>query len=286
MTVIDAHHHLWDPERVDYPWLASSGPILNRRIDFDDLGPLLQEARVDATVLVQSADSAEDTNFMFEVAQQHAEIAGVVAWVPLDQPATTEKMMEDLVTRERFCGIRNLIHEREDPDWVVSNPVAASLRILEKAHIPFDLVAVLPRHLEHVPVLCERHPELRIVIDHLSKPPIRSRERWARQMAIAAQSPNVYAKVSGLYPSEGPRVWTIEDLKPIVNCALELFGANRLMWGSDWPICEVAGGYAAVSGALFSLFDNLDKLDKEAVLGGTATNFYRLGKARLARPTQ
>jgi L-fuconolactonase len=241
---------------------------------------------VDATVLVQSADSAEDTNFMFEVAQQHAEIAGVVAWVPLDQPATTEKMMEDLVTRERFCGIRNLIHEREDPDWVVSNPVAASLRILEKAHIPFDLVAVLPRHLEHVPVLCERHPELRIVIDHLSKPPIRSRERWAREMAIAAQSPNVYAKVSGLYPSEGPRAWTIEDLKPIVNCALELFGANRLMWGSDWPICEVAGGYAAVNGALFSLFDNLDKLDKEAVLGGTATNFYRLGKARLARPTQ
>jgi L-fuconolactonase len=278
VTVIDAHQHFWDPGRVDYPWLAPAFPALNRSIGADELLPLLRAAGVDATVLVQSADSAEDTDFMFEVAGPHPEIAGVVAWVPLDQPATTERMLAELAGRDRFVGIRNLVHTRDDPDWVVSADVASSLRMLEAAHVPFDLVAVLPRHLEHVPVLCERHPGLRIVIDHLAKPPIGADERepWASLMAVASRSPNVFAKVSGLYPGDDPRRWTVQHLKPIVHQALELFGADRLMFGSDWPICEVAGGYEAVTGALFSVFEDFDPDQRRALLGGTAISFYGL----------
>ena len=279
VTVVDAHLHFWDPLRVDYPWLAPSFPELDHTIGFDDLAPHLRSTGVDATVLVQSADSAEDNAAMFDMADRHPEVAGVVAWLPLDQPSEAEITLEKLLHRERFVGVRNLLHVRPDPDWAVSEEVSASLGLLEQAGIPFDFVSALPRHLEHVPVLCERHPGLTIVIDHLSKPPVgaASLEPWASLIARAARSPNVYAKVSGLYPAAGERgPWTVDDLRPIVEYAVELFGPERLMFGSDWPICEVAGGYEAVAGALFAIFENFDEPGREAVLGGTAASVYGL----------
>jgi L-fuconolactonase len=280
MRVVDAHQHFWDPSQVDYPWLAPNFPELDRTIGFDDLAPLLSPAGVNRTVLVQSADSAEDNEAMFEMAAKHAEIAGVVAWLPLDRPAEAERMLEELLAREHFVGVRNLIHVRPDPDWVLSATVSTSLGLLERAEIPFDLVSVLPRHLEHVAVLCERHPGLRIVIDHLSKPPIgrSDREPWASLLAQAAEFPNVYAKVSGLYPGgDDLRRWSVEDIRPIVHYAVELFGTERLMFGSDWPICEVAGGYGAVVGALFDIFEDFAGPERAALLGGTASSVYGLG---------
>jgi L-fuconolactonase len=189
-------------------------------------------------------------------------------------------MLEELLAREHFVGVRNLIHVRPDADWVLSATVDTSLGLLEHAEIPFDLVSVLPRHLEHVAVLCERHPGLRIVIDHLSKPPIgrSDREPWASLLAQAAEFPNVYAKVSGLYPGgDDPRRWSVEDIRPIVHYAVELFGTERLMFGSDWPICEVAGGYGAVVGALFDIFEDFAGPERAALLGGTASSVYGLG---------
>jgi L-fuconolactonase len=221
---------------------------------------------------------------MFDMADQHAEIAGVVAWLPLDRPHEAQAMLEELLRRDRFVGVRNLIHVRPDPDWLLTDAVDASLGLLEAAAVPFDLVSVLPRHLEHVPVICERHPGLRVVIDHLSKPPVGrpDHEPWAGLMARAAEAPNVYAKVSGLYPDGGDLArWSVQDLRPFVDHAIELFGAERLMFGSDWPICEVAGGYRTVVGALFSIFADLDEAQRQAVLGGTATSVYSLeGRAR------
>jgi L-fuconolactonase len=279
MTVVDAHQHFWDPGRVDYPWLAPSYPELDRPIGFEELTPHMRSTGVDATVLVQSADSAEDNEAMFEIADQHPEIAGVVAWLPLDHPSDAEVMLDELRHRDRFVGVRNLVHARPDPDWVVSEAVSASLGLLEEADIPFDIVPALPRHLEHVPVLCERHPGLTIVIDHLAKPPVGAAglEPWGGLIARAARSPNVYAKVSGLYPAgDERRPWTVRDLRPIVEYAVELFGAERLMFASDWPVCEIAGGYEAVVGALFAIFEDLDEDEREALLGGTAVSVYGL----------
>ncbi len=279
VAVVDAHQHFWDPRGVDYPWLAPAYPELDRAFGFGDLAPHLRRCGVDATVLVQSADSAEDNDAMFEVAGQHPEIAGIVAWLPLDHPSAAEKTMEELQHRDRFVGVRNLVHVRPDPDWVLGEEVGTSLRMLEQAHVPFDFVPALPRHLEHVPVLCERHPGLTIVIDHLAKPPVGSAglEPWASLIDGAARSPNVYAKLSGLYRSGDERgPWTLEDLRPVVRYALELFGAERLMFGSDWPVCEQAGGYEAVTGALFTLCEDLDEHEREAVLGGTAISVYGL----------
>jgi len=279
VTVVDAHQHFWDPHRVDYPWLAPAYPELDRTFDFEDLAPHLASNGVDATVLVQAADSAEDNDAMFAIADEHAEIAGVVAWLPLDRPSEAEKALAELRRRDRFVGVRNLVHVRPDPDWVLSEPVSASLGMLELAQVPFDLVTALPRHLQHVPALCEAHPGLTIVLDHLAKPPVGGGglEPWAGLMARAARYPNVYAKLSGLYregDERGP--WTVDDLRPIVRCALDLFGAERLMFGSDWPVCELAGGYEAVTGALFDIFEDLDEGERRSVLGGTAVSVYGL----------
>ena len=283
MAVVDAHQHFWDPQRVDYPWLAPYYPELDRRFGFEDLVPHLAATGVDATVLVQSADDVRDDDLMLEIAAAHPEIAGIVAWVPLDDPVRAGELLARFTTTGCVVGVRALIHNQPDPDWVLKASVGESLALLEQSALPFDLVAVLPRHLELVPLLSDSHPGLRIVIDHLAKPPVgqSSLGPWAKLMASAASSPNVYAKVSGLYPCAGDREpWSVDDLRPAFDRALELFGPDRLMFGSDWPICEVAGGYSTVVGSLFRLIDELDSPARAALLGGTAARVYALDRVQ------
>jgi len=293
VAIVDAHQHFWDPRRVEYPWLAPKFPELNKHFGFEDLSPHLAAVGVGATVLVQSADNWADTEFMFSVAGAHEQVAGVVAWVPLDEPERAAVLLDELSRRERFCGVRNLIHDREDPDWVLRPEVLEGLGLLESAGVPFDYVAVLPRHLEHVPTLCERFPRLRLVIDHLGKPPLGSGELgpWRSLIARAASSTNVFAKVSGLYPEPGrPVPASTQDLRPVLEHALAVFGPDRLMFGSDWPICELAGGYRAVATTLLTLFSELDGRERQALVSGTAVMFYGLRLAgqeaeEAAKPT-
>jgi L-fuconolactonase len=280
LAVVDAHQHFWDPGRLHYPWLEPVFPELNREYGFADLHPHLDAAGVEATVVVQCGDFAEDNEAMFEIADQHREVAGVVAWLPLDDPARAEEMLDQLMRRDRFAGVRDGIHMRPDPDWVLSPEVAPCLRMLEAAQVPFDLVSVLRRHLEHVPQLCERYPDLTIVIDHLSKPPIGSGslEPWSKLFERASRFPNVFAKVSGLYAAgDSPESWTVAEVEPVVHYAAELFGPQRLMFGSDWPVCEVAGGYQRVAKSLFEIFDEFAPHERDAMLGRTAASVYGLG---------
>lgn len=284
MTIIDAHQHVWNPARAAYGWLGPDSAPINRTIEFDELRPLLDATGVTHTVLVQSADNDEDTQYMLEVAAAHPEIAAVVAWAPLDDPAGVGERLPALRANPAFAGIRNLIHTKPDPDWLLRPDVDASLGMLAAAGVPFDVVSVLPRHLEHVPVLSERHPGLRMVIDHCSKPPIGlgDDEPWWSLIARAAENPNVYAKVSGLYPAAGDMTaWTAADVRPYLEHALELFGADRLMFGGDWPISVLAGGYVRVWDELSVLFDELSAVEREAILCGTAASFYGIPPERL-----
>ena len=284
MPLIDAHQHFWDPSRVTYDWLGPDLAPINRAFGFSDLAPLLDASGVDRTVLVQAADNQADTDSMFEIAAAHPEIAAVVAWVPLDDPAVVAERLPILRENPAFVGIRNLIHTRSDPDWLLRPDVDESLGVLEAQGVPFDVVSVLPRHLEHVPWLSERHPGLRMVIDHLSKPPIKAagNEPWRTLIARAARNPRVYAKVSGLYPAVGDLdAWTADDIRPWLEFALECFGPDRLMFGGDWPVSVLAGGYLRVWEQLGILFDELAPGDRTAILGGTAEAFYRIPAARL-----
>jgi L-fuconolactonase len=282
-VIIDAHQHVWDLTRSPYSWLGPHVPRWNRTFTFEELQPNLARHGVDRTVLVQSDDHDGDTDLMLEVADAHPEVAGVVVYVPLDRPAEAEARLATLRRDDRVVGVRNLIHDLPDPDWILRPEVDEGLTVLERAGVTFDYVAVLPRHLEHVPTLVERHPDLRIVIDHLSKPPIGQEEvqPWWDLVERASRGPLVHAKVSGLYPGTDMESWTVEGVRPFVDRALEVFGPSRLMYGGDWPISVAAGGYDRVIEGLTEVLSGLGPEDAEQVWSGTARRFYRLPEARL-----
>ena len=284
--IIDAHIHLWNLERGGYPWLTPDLAPLNRTIEFDDFARLLAATPVSAAVAVQSDENDADTDYLLAVAAAHREIVGVVGWLPLASPDDSARRLEELSRHPRFCGVRVGINMEPDADWLLRDDVRASLALVEARDLPFEVVSVRRRHLELVPELSERHPRLRMVIDHLSKPPIRKDESWIagwrENLARAAENPNVYAKVSGLTPARGALDdWTAEDVRPFVEYAFEQFGPDRLMFGTDWPVSELAGGYLKVWSELSALFDELAPADRAAVLGGTARRVYGLDLAGL-----
>lgn len=282
--VIDAHQHVWDPAKADYDWLGRELAPIDRAMTFDELAPELRAAGVDFTVQVQSADNPEDTQLMRASAAQHSEVVGIVGFAPLDDAEATAATLDTWAEDSLMVGVRNLIHNKPDPDWLLRPEVAAALTVLEDRGVALDVVAVLPRHLELVPVLSQRHPRLRMVIDHLAKPPIglESPEPWLGLLTAAAENPLVYGKVSGLYSATADLgAWSTEAIRPFFDRALDLFGPGRLMYGGDWPISVLAGGYTRVWTGLRPLFDALEAGDRERILGRTAAEFYRLDPARL-----
>ncbi|WP_336208009.1 amidohydrolase family protein [Nonomuraea sp. LPB2021202275-12-8] len=273
--IVDAHQHFWNLETGDYPWLTPDFGVLHRTYAPQDLAPELAAAGVDGTVLVQAADSFAETDAMLAHADAHDFIAGVVGWIPLTDPEGAAEAVGRYRGRPKFVGVRHLIHEEPDPDWLIRDGVLDSLGVLAEAGLTFDVVSLLPRHLEHVVTLATRHPTLKIVIDHLSKPRIKDREwePWATGLAAAAALPNVYAKVSGLVTEADHERWTVEDLRPYVEYAVDRFGPDRLMFGSDWPVALLAADYQTVWQVTHAL---LGGTDTEQVLGGTAVRCYGL----------
>ena len=283
--VIDAHQHVWDPARAEYDWLGPELAPINGAMSFEDLAPELRAAGVDFTVQVQSADNPEDTALMRASAADHPEVVGIVGFAPLDDADGTAATLDAWAGDSLMVGVRNLIHNKPDPDWLLRPEVAASLEILEQRGVPLDVVAVLPRHLELIPILSARHPALRMVIDHLGKPPIglASREPWTSLIAAAAENRHVHAKISGLYSATADMgAWTTAAIRPFFDRALESFGPDRLMYGGDWPIAVLAGGYTRVWEGLQPLFEGLEPEEREQVLGRTAQQFYRIDRARLS----
>ncbi|MCG5212869.1 amidohydrolase family protein [Streptosporangium soli] len=281
MPVVDAHQHFWNLETGSYPWLTpESGPI-HRTFEPAELIPQLAAAGIDRTVLVQSMDSYQDTDAMLAQADEHDFVGAVVGWVPLHRPDEAAGALERYRRHPRFAGVRHLVHDEPDPDWLLQESVIEGLGLLAAAGLPFDVVAVLPRHLAHVPVLAERVPGLRMVIDHLAKPPIKERgwEPWATLIAAAAECPGVHAKVSGLNTAADAGTWTADDLRPYVDHALEVFGPDRLMFGGDWPVALLAGDYAKVWRETGKVLAGLPAADRAAVLGGTAARFYGIREA-------
>jgi L-fuconolactonase len=282
--IVDSHQHFWDLERVEYPWLVPAyGPIY-RTFRPDELEPQLQAAGVDRTVLVQAADSLADTRAMLALADANDWIGAVVGWVPLDDPVAAARMLDEhLMGHPRFRGIRHLIHDEPDPDWVVQPAVMDGLRVLQARDLVFEVVAVYPLHLGHVPTIARACPDLRIVIDHLAKPPIASGDLggWKRDIASAAAYPNVAAKISGLDTAADHATWTANDLVGPIGHAIDVFGVDRLMFGSDWPVTLLAGDYqrvwSATNHALGAL--GLTGPERAAILGGTAARIYAIEPA-------
>jgi L-fuconolactonase len=277
--IIDAHQHVWDLDRAEYAWLGPEAGVLYRNFGMDDVAPEFEAAGVTGTVLVQSADDDDDTEHMFAIADAAPIVLGIVGYVPLHEPDRAAERLAELAQRPLFCGVRNLIHDRPDPHWLLRHDVDEGLGLLERAGVPFDVVGVLPEHLEAVLMISERHPDLDIVIDHLNKPPIglADHEPWASLMTRVAANPRVRGKVSGLYSAVGdPAGWTVDAIRPIFDHVLEAFGPDRLMYGGDWPVSLIAGGYSRVWSGIEQLLGGLDPADRDRILADTARTFYQL----------
>ena len=277
--IIDTHQHLWNLDRVAYPWLTPDfGPIC-RTFEPPELAPLLAPAGVTCTVVVQAANSYADTEYMFEQAALYPWICGVVGWVPLLLPDVAGRAIERYRLNPLFLGVRHLIHNEADPRWLLQPRVIEGLRLLADAGLAFDVVATLPEHLACIPVLSEKIPELRMVIDHLGQPPVATHSlgRWAGDMRAAAANPKVYAKISGLGTASGNwDGWQAEDLRPYVEDAVEVFGPARCMVGGDWPVSVLAGGYVKAWTAYRALLDGMSAGDRARILSGTAIEYYGL----------
>lgn len=275
---IDTHQHFWNLAKVEYTWLVPAyGPIYANFAP-QDLEPQLKAAGIDRTVLVQSANNNEDTVSMLTQAECYEWIGAVVGWVPLYDHAEAAKLLDRYGKHPKWRGVRHLNHEEPDPDWLVRPDVLQGLKLLEERDMTFDVVAIFPKHIGHVPTLAEHAPKLKIIIDHLAKPPIKEKkmDEWRAAMARCAQYPNVYAKVSGLNTAADWNNWSAADLKPYIDAAIELFGADRCMFGSDWPVAILAGDYAKVWRETNEALKGCSQAEIDAVLGGTAQKVYRV----------
>jgi L-fuconolactonase len=241
-----------------------------------DLEPQLRAAGFDACIAVQARHDVDETRFLLEMAAAHPFVAGVVAWLDL-QADDLRTQLEYWAGDPKLVGIRHIVHDEADDRFMLRPAFLRGLGMLAEFDLTYDLL-LFPRHLPVAIDVVSRFPDQRFVLDHLAKPPIKSREvdAWARDLVRLAAYPNVCAKLSGLVTEADWQTWTPADLRPYLDVALDCFGANRLMVGSDWPVCTLAGEYGRVMDVFTSFAEEQAAEDRDAILGGTAMTFWRL----------
>jgi L-fuconolactonase len=278
-VIVDAHHHFWDPARADYPWLTDELAVIRRAFAPHELAPLLAATGVDATVLVQTRSSLEETREFLATAAATPFIRGVVGWVDLTDPAIGDVLAELRleVGGDRLVGIRHQVHDEPDPDWLLRDDVRRGIQAVGGAGLVYDLL-VRSRELPAAMRTARDLSGTRFVIDHLAKPPIADGILlpWADLMRPFGALDNVWCKVSGMVTEADWSAWQPTDLEPYVHHVLEVFGAERLLFGSDWPVCLLAASYQQVFDATRAALSELSPSETAAVFGDTAAEVYRL----------
>jgi L-fuconolactonase len=278
-VIVDAHHHLWDPGRADYPWLTDELAAIRRRFDPSDLAPLLEAEGIDATVLVQTRSSLDETREFLATAAAVPFIRGVVGWVDLTDPAVDDTIaaLRDGPGGDRLVGIRHQVHDEPDPAWLLRSDVRRGIEAVARAGLAYDLL-VRSRELPAAREIVASMPDARFVVDHLAKPPIRdgALQPWTELITSFSSFANVAWKLSGLVTEADWEQWSTADLAPFVDHALTVLGSGRLIFGSDWPVCLLAAPYPRVVAAAHQLTKGLNTSERAAVFGENARAVYRL----------
>ena len=271
---IDAHQHFWELGRFDYPWMPPDPSPLRQDFLPERLGKILARNRFDGSIAVQATTTLDETRWLLKLASAHEWIRGVVGWVDLTDPRLGA-VLDELQRDPRFKGVRHPVQDEADDQWLLRDDVLRGLGELARRDLPYDLL-LRPKHLPLVPRIAAQVPELRMVIDHIAKPPIASgrMDGWAEDIAAAARLPRVYCKLSGMITEAGRVSWKPQDLHPYVAHVWRCFGPDRLMFGSDYPVCLSAGTWKQVLSAFTQSIGAQPLETREKVLGSTACEFY------------
>jgi L-fuconolactonase len=273
---IDAHQHFWRYKAADYGWIDDSMAGLRRDFLPGDLEPLLRAAGFEACVAVQATHTLEETHWLLDLADRHAFIAGVVGWVDLLSPRVRTQL-ETFRGRRKLVGIRHVVQAEPDDRFLLRPDFGRGIALLEEFGLAYDIL-IYPRHLPVAAEFAAAFPRHRFVLDHLAKPEIKKGEikAWERDLRTLARQGHVMAKLSGLVTEADWRAWTPAQVRPYLDVAFDAFGPDRLMIGSDWPVCTVAADYARTMRLVLDYMRDRPAAEQDAVRGGNAQRFWRL----------
>jgi L-fuconolactonase len=277
-TSVDSHFHLWEIKRFHYSWMnGKETKLIEQDFKPEDLLPILDRHRILKAVLVQALDQDQEAPFLLDLADHYSFIAGVVVWLDMEDKNFKDHLIK-YQSNPKFLGIRPMLQDIDDANWILKPSVFESFKILQKYDKSFDFL-VTPELLPKAVQVVKQFPGLRFVIDHLSKPLIKSQqiEPWASYLKEIASYPNVYCKLSGLITEADHQTWRVEEIKPYVEIAVQAFGYDRLMFGSDWPVCLLAGNYDAVIQTLKECLGNIGPENEQKIFGKNAIKFYKIG---------
>jgi len=274
--MIDAHQHFWKYNEREYGWIGPDMRVLKRDYVPDDLEPLARDLGFEGTVVIQARQTLEETEWLLDLADQYDLIRGVVGWVDLCSESVDEQL-------RRFCGhslfrgVRHVVQDEPDPEFMLRPDFHRGIASLAAYGLTYDIL-VFPRQLPAACALVERFPEQPFVLDHLAKPLIGKRtfEPWRTDLRRLASAENVYCKASGIFAQVDPRRWTREEIYPYLDVVFDAFGPERIMIGSDWPVCTLAGSYSEAMGVVLDYVERLPSKVGEGVLGNNAARFYGL----------
>ena len=277
MQRIDAHQHFWKFDPVRDNWINSDMSVIARDFLPGDLLPLLQRNNIDGTVVVQTCHTDEDNHFMLELAEQHSFIKGVVGWVNLQSIRVEDKLKYYHERYPKMKGFRHVLQSDPDDQLMLRDSFKNGISLLNKYNFTYDIL-IYPKHLKYAAQLAAEFPDQKFVVDHLAKPHIKTKEinGWKRDMEALSKHLNVYCKVSGMLTEADWYSWKTDDFMPYLDVVFNAFSINRVMYGSDWPVCKLAGGYNRALEILQIYTARFSEKEQEQFYGGNAIEFYNL----------
>jgi len=275
---IDAHQHFWHPARGDYGWMPENDPIISLPYSPADLAEYLSASNISQTVLVQAAPSSAETEYLLGIADATPHVAKVVGWIDFED-ATQIDTLHRFAAHPKFAGVRPMIQDIDDDNWMLRDDIQWAYQAIVDLDLTFDCLG-FPQHLNNFNTLLCQYPTMRTVIDHCMKPQFRHHSEenfnsWASGMTTLAKQTNAYCKLSGLV-TESDSDWSAATLKPYTDHVLSVFGAQRVMWGSDWPVVRLRCEYVDWYRLAQELTSGLSSTDQQAVFSTTASRFYRI----------
>ncbi len=273
---IDTHQHFWKYNSRDYVWMSAAMDKLRRDHLPEDLMPLLKASGIDGTIAVQARQTLEESTWLLQLAEEYPFIRGVVGWVDLSSEEVAQQL-EQFSQRPKFCGVRHVLHDELDDQFMLREVFVRGVSMLEKFGLAYDLL-LFPRHLRIACDLVSRFPNQRFVLDHIAKPAVQggAMEPWKSDLRQLAIFPNVFCKISGLVTEARWDRWQAKDFEPYLDVVLNAFGANRLMIGSDWPVCTLAADYKSVIELETGYISRLSDDEQMAIMEKNPVEFYSL----------